>query len=141
MTEEDFDRRIQAGDFLEHVVYVSGERYGTLESEVSRITKSGASCVLELETEGAREVKRRRPDAMTIFIAAPSLQELRERLENRATESKGEIDERLGLAEQQAAEAGDFDYVVVNDTVEAAVGELDRIVTAAVGGVGRLSAP
>lgn len=141
LTEEEFERRVQAGHFLEHVVYVSGQRYGTLSSEVDRITKSDASCVLELETEGAREVKSRRRDAVTIFIAAPSLRELRDRLEDRATESTGEIEERLELAERQVAEAGDFDHVVVNDDVDRAVDELERIVTEAVGGVGTLQAP
>lgn len=132
LSEDEFVDKIDAGEFLEHVVFVSGQRYGTLFAEVDRITGSGKSCVLELETEGARAVKRTRPDTVTIFIAAPSLQELRERLEDRATESSGEIDERLELAERQVAESGDFDHVVVNDDLERAVGELERIVAESV---------
>jgi len=128
LSEGEFSRRVAAGEFLECVVYVSGQRYGTLNAEVERILAAGRSCVLELETEGARRVKELRPDAVTIFIAAPSFGELRRRLEERATESAGEIGERLELARRQTAEAGDFDHVVTNDDVGRAVGELERIV-------------
>jgi guanylate kinase len=140
LTEDEFVRRIDAGDFLEHVVYVSGQRYGTLRSEVERIHKDGKSCVLELETKGARSVRDAEPSAVTIFIAAPSFTELERRLRERATESTGEIDERLQLAREQMEEAVDFDYVVRNDDVERAVTELDEIVTREAAGVGRLSA-
>ena len=128
LSEEEFSRRVAAGEFLEHVVYVSGQRYGTLNAEVERIFGAGRSCLLELETEGARRVKELRPEAVTVFIAAPSFDELRRRLEERATESAGEIGERLELARRQTDEAGDFDHVVVNDDVERAAGELERIV-------------
>jgi guanylate kinase len=138
--EDEFVRRIEAGDFLEHVVYVSGQRYGTLRSEVGRIHAGGKNCVLELETKGARAVRDSEPSAVTIFIAPPSFDELERRLRERATESSGEIDERLQLARQQMQEADDFDYVVLNDDVERAVAELDEIVTREAAGVGRLSA-
>lgn len=130
LDEADFDRRVAAGEFLEHVVYVSGQRYGTLRSEVERILGAGRSCVLELETQGARAVKQQMPDAVTVFISAPSFDELRRRLVERATESAGEIDERLALAARQMTEAADFDHVVVNDDVERAVAELEEIVAA-----------
>ena len=119
---------------------MSGQRYGTLRSEVDRIHASGKSCVLELETKGARAVHDAEPSAVTIFIAPPSFDELERRLRDRATESSGEIDERLELAREQMQEAGDFDYVVQNDDVERAVTELDGIVTREVAGIGRLSA-
>jgi guanylate kinase len=138
--EDEFVRRIEAGDFLEHVVYVSGQRYGTLRSEVDRIHAGGKNCVLELETKGARAVRDSEPSAVTIFIAPPSFDELERRLRERATESSGEIDERLQLARQQMQEADDVDYVVLNDDVERAVAELDEIVTREAAGVGRLSA-
>ena len=140
LSEAEFLARIEAGDFLEHVVYVSGQRYGTLRSEVARIHANGKSVVLELETKGARAVRDAEASAVTIFIAPPSFDELERRLRERATESSGEIDERLELAREQMHEADDFDYVVLNDDVERAVTELDAIVTREAAGVGRLSA-
>jgi len=140
LTEEEFLGRIEARDFLEHVVYVSGQRYGTLRSEVARIHAVGKSVVLELETKGARAVRDAESSAVTIFIAPPSFAELERRLRERATESSGEIDERLELAREQMREADDFDYVVMNDDVERAVTELDGIVTREAADVGRLSA-
>ena len=140
LTEEEFLGRIEAGDFLEHVVYVSGQRYGTLRSEVARIHAAGKSVVLELETKGARAVRDAESSAVTIFIAPPSFAELERRLRERATESSGEIDERLELAREQMREADDFDHVVMNDDVQRAVTELDGIVTREAADVGRLSA-
>jgi len=128
--EPEFERRADGNEFLEHVTYVSGHRYGTLNSEVDRILSSGQSCVLELETQGAKEVESRRPDTVSIFIAAPSFAELERRLRERATESAGEIGERLELARRQVEEATDFDYVVVNDDVDRAVEELAGIIDA-----------
>ncbi len=141
LSEAEFERRVRAGEFLEHVVYVSGQRYGTLNAEVDRILGRGKSCILELETAGARRVKELRPDAVTIFVAAPTFDELRRRLEERATESAGEIGERVDLARRQTAEAGAFDHVVTNDDVERAVGALEEIVSAELEAVGRLPRP
>ena len=129
LSGEEFQRRVDAGEFLEHVSYVSGHRYGTLREEVDRILGSGRSVVLELETHGAKEVQASLPDAVTIFIEPPSFAELERRLRDRATESAGEIGERLELARRQAEEAGDFDHVVTNDDVARAVAELDAIVS------------
>jgi guanylate kinase len=127
LSEAEFQRRVAAGDFLEHVPYVSGHRYGTLREEVERILASGRSCILELETQGAKEVQATMPEATTIFVQPPSFAELERRLRERATESAGEIVERLALARRQAREAGDFDHVVTNDDVERAVGEIEAI--------------
>jgi guanylate kinase len=138
LSEEEFDRRIAAGELLEYVVYVSGQRYGTLNSEVGRILASGRSCVLELETQGARAVEAARPGVVSIFIAAPSFDELERRLRERATESAGEIGERLALARSQMEEAGDFDHVVQNDDVDRAVAELGRLIDAEIGAAGTL---
>jgi guanylate kinase len=137
---DEFLARIEADSFLEHVVYVSGQRYGTLRAEVERIHASGKNCVLELETRGARAVRDSEPSAVAIFIAPPSFDELERRLRERATESSGEIEERLELAREQMQEADGFDHVVLNDDVERAVAELDGIVTKEAAGVGRLSA-
>jgi guanylate kinase len=145
LTDEEFQRRVEAGEFLEHVTYVSGHRYGTLRDEVERIAGEGRSPILELETQGAKEVQATAPDAVTIFVQAPSFGELERRLRERDTESAGEIGERLALARRQAEEADDFDHVVTNDDVERAVGELEEIVDAAIAGcssaAGKLSAP
>jgi guanylate kinase len=144
LSSEEFQRRVDAGDFVEYVDYVSGHRYGTLREEVDRILGSGRSVVLELETHGAKEVQASLPDAVTIFIEAPSFAELERRLRDRATESAGEIGERLELARRQADEAGDFDHVVTNDDVGRAVEELGAIVDRALwspSAAGKLSAP
>jgi guanylate kinase len=127
MTEDEFVQAKRAGAFYEEVEYVSGHRYGTLEREVSRILGTGRSCVLEVETQGARAVKSRESSAVTIFIASPTFEELERRLTERATESAGEIGERLALARRQMDEAPDFDFVVVNDSVERAADELVAI--------------
>jgi guanylate kinase len=139
LSEEEFLERVERGEFLEHVVYVSG-RYGTLRSEIERIFAARRSCALELETVGAKKVQASWPGAVTIFIAAPSFEELERRLRERATESSGVIEERLEVARRQMEEADDFAYVVVNDDVERAVEELDGIVTKELASVGRLSA-
>jgi guanylate kinase len=133
LSAEEFQRRVDAGEFLEHVDYVSGHRYGTLRAEVDAILASGRSAVLELETHGAKAVQAALPDAVTIFIEPPSFAELERRLRERATESAGEIGERLELARRQAEEADDFDHVVTNDDVGRAVTELGAIVDRAVG--------
>jgi guanylate kinase len=140
LSEEEFDRRVAAGNFLEYVVYVSGQRYGTLHSEVDRILSAGRSCILELETQGARAVEEIRPETVSIFVAAPSFDELERRLRDRATESAGEIGERLELARRQIAEAADFDYVVTNDELGRAVAELDRVVSREIGTAGTIPA-
>jgi|SRR5579883_3309438 len=125
--EREFRRRVAAGEFLEHVSYVSGKSYGTLRSEVDRIGSRGRICVLELETEGALRVKELVPGAVTVFIEA-DVRELERRLRERATESDGEIGERIRLARRQLELRDRFDYVVRNDDVERATAELVDIV-------------
>jgi len=127
LTPEEFERRVQGGDFLEWVEYVSGHRYGTLLSELDRIETHGNVCLLELETDGALRVLRKVPGAVTIFISAPA-SELERRLTERATESAGEIGERVELARQQLAQAAAFDHVIENDDVERAADELTELV-------------
>ncbi|MDQ4082642.1 MAG: guanylate kinase [Actinomycetota bacterium] len=128
MSEAEFLERVERGEFLEHVVYVSGHRYGTLLAEIDRILGEGRSCVLELETEGARRVKDARPESVTLFVDAPSFAELERRLRARATESAGEIEERLELSRRQREDADEFDYTVVNDDVEGAVSRLAAVI-------------
>jgi len=127
LSDGDFACRVAEGEFLEHVTYVSGQRYGTLRSEIDRIAAEGRVCVLELETEGALNVKERLPTAVTIFIKAP-LAELERRLRERATESAGEIGERLDLAQSQLRQEAEFYHVVATDDIGRAVDELVDLV-------------
>jgi guanylate kinase len=140
LTPEDFLARIEAGDFLEHVEYISGHRYGTLRSELARIRSNGHVPLLELETEGALRVKSEVPGAVTIFISA-TVDELERRLRERATESTGEIGERIALAREQLEQAGDFDYIVRNEELEPAVEELVELVRGLLAPAGTMSRP
>lgn len=131
----DFARRVDEGDFLEHVTY-AGNRYGTLRSEVDRILAEGRSPVVEIELAGARAVRRMMPEAVSIFIAPPSADELSARLEARATDTEGEIAERLATGAIELAARDEFDHIVVNETVAEAVDDLARIVGAVTGAAG-----
>jgi guanylate kinase len=133
LSREEFDRRAQAGEFLEHATY-SGHRYGTLRSEVEKRLASGASVVLEIEVQGARQVRAAMEDAVLVFIAPPDPEALRERLTGRGTDSSEAIDERLKTAELELAAQEEFQHVVVNDEVERAAGELEEIVRAELAG-------
>jgi guanylate kinase len=126
LSNEEFARRVQDGGFLEWVWYV-GNRYGTLLSEIDRIRGDGGAPLLELETEGAMEVARKVPGAVTIFVTAP-VQELERRLRERATESSGVIEERIALARRQLEQAHEFDYEIENDDRERAAERLAEIV-------------
>jgi guanylate kinase len=127
LTDEEFERRVEEGAFLEHVTYVSGRRYGTLRSEMDRIEEAGQVCVLELELDGALTVQEDVPASVTIFIAA-DVPELERRLRDRATESTGEIGERIELARHQLEQAHRFRYMVRNDDLERATAVLAAIV-------------
>ena len=138
LSDVDFAHRVARGDFLEHVTYVSGQRYGTLRSEVHRIAAKGKIAVLELETEGAINVAEEIPSTVTIFVTAP-VEELERRLRERATESAGEIGQRLDIAENQLTQAGSFGHVVANDDLDRAVDELESIVREALAAAGSMS--
>lgn len=127
LSPDEFDERAQAGDFLEHATY-SGNRYGTLRSEVDRCLAAGVSLVLEIEVQGARQVRAAMPEAVLVFIGPPGPQALRERLEGRGLDSADAITERLRTAESELAAQQEFEHVVVNDDVATAADELERIV-------------
>jgi guanylate kinase len=127
LTPEEFASRADANEFLEHAAY-SGNRYGTLRSEVERRLAEGRSVLLEIEVQGARQVRAAMPEAVLVFIAPPSEEALRERLEGRGTDAPKAIDERLRTAELELAAQPEFKHVVVNDELERAVDELERIV-------------
>jgi guanylate kinase len=130
ISREEFDRRLEADEFLEWVEWPWGEhrRAGTLWSEIERITGSGRPVLLELETGGALDVRDRIPGSVTIFITAPNREELERRLRSRGTESEGEIEERLAQALEQSKLAGEFTYTIVNDDLARAIDELEGVV-------------
>jgi guanylate kinase len=142
ISEEEFDRRLGEGDFLEWVElpWGPGYRSGTLLSEVARIRDEGRAPLLEIETTGALAVRDRVDGAVTIFVTAPSKEELEHRLRSRATESEGEIDERLAIAEQQLKLESEFDYRIVNDDLERAFAELEEIVRGELENAGSMAA-
>jgi guanylate kinase len=127
LTPEQFDQRKAEGDFLEFATY-SGNRYGTLRSEVERRLQAGHSVVLEIEVQGAQQVRAAELESVQIFIAPPDPTVLRERLAGRGTDSAEAIDERLKVAEQELAVQGDFDHCVVNDEIGRAAAQLVGIV-------------
>jgi guanylate kinase len=137
----DFQRRLDAREFLEHVDFEWGQRSGTLWSEIVRIRADGKAPLLDLETDGAIAVQREIPDSVTIFVKAPSFEELERRLRARATESGGEIDKRLARAKAQLEQADRFDHVIVNDDVDRAAGELFAIVERELHRAGTMSRP
>jgi guanylate kinase len=132
LTPEEFERRAEEKDFLEFATY-SGHRYGTLRSEVERCLSTGRSVVLEIEVQGAQQVRAAMPDSVQIFVAPPDPRDLRSRLEERGTDSAEAIDTRLETAEIELAAQGDFDHRVVNDDLSRAVSELEEIVRAELG--------
>jgi guanylate kinase len=127
LDREEFDRRAKDGEFLEHATY-SGQRYGTLRSEVERRLADGISVVLEIEVQGARQVRAAMPESVQVFIAPPAPASLRERLLSRGTDPPEQIDQRLRTAELELAAAEEFQHVVVNDEIQRAADELERIV-------------
>jgi len=132
LSPEEFDRRADANEFLEYATY-SGNRYGTLRSEVERRLAEGRSVVLEIEVQGARQVRAAMPESVQVFISPPEPAALRKRLESRGTDSAEAIDARLAVAAQELAARDEFAYLVVNDEVERAAAELERIVRTEIG--------
>lgn len=122
-----FRAHVDAGDFLEHADY-AGARYGTLRSELETRMAAGAPVVLEIEVQGARQVRETMPEAMQVFIAPPSIDSLRARLIGRGTDDPEQIEKRLRTAEEELAAQDEFSRVVINDRLEDAVDELVAIV-------------
>jgi guanylate kinase len=124
LSPEEFQRRIDNDEFLEWAEY-AGHRYGTLRSELERDVDV---LVLEIEVQGARQVRERLPEAVSVFIAPPSEEALRTRLVGRGSDDPEQIEKRLAVAREELAAREEFDHVVVNDDLEAAVQELERLV-------------
>jgi guanylate kinase len=133
LSAAEFDRRVAAGEFVEHATY-SGNRYGTLRSELERRVRAGAPVVLEIEVQGARQVREAMPEAVAVFIAPPSREALRARLVGRGTDAPEQVDERLRTAERELQAQPEFAHVVVNDRLEDATDELVAIVQRALMG-------
>jgi guanylate kinase len=129
LSDEEFDRRLREGDFVEHARY-SGHRYGTLRSELERRAAAGVPVVLEIDVQGARQIRDRRPEAEQVFIAPPSQEALRARLVGRGTDAADDVERRLATAREELAAEPEFAHVVVNDRLEKAVDELESIVRA-----------
>jgi guanylate kinase len=127
LSAEEFERRVAAGDFVEHADY-AGRRYGTLRSELDRRVGAGAPVVLEIEVQGARQVREAMPEAVQVFIAPPSLEALRTRLVGRGTDDQQEVERRLRVAEEELQAQSEFGHVVVNDRLENALDELVQVV-------------
>ena len=128
LSADEFERRRQAGEFLETAeVFSSGYWYGTLKSEIGRAAQEGAWAFLEIDVEGALNVMREYPEAVTIFIRTSSVDEYEKRLRSRGTESEEVIQKRLATARRELEQAGRYKYQVVNDDLDRAVDEIKHI--------------
>ena len=126
ITREAFEDSLRAGELLESAE-VHGELYGTPKHEVERLLADGKDVLLEIDVQGARQVKESVPDAVTIFVEPPSWKELVERLQRRGTEDEAGLRLRLDTARRELVEAGSFDHRVVNDDLDEAVEAVNRI--------------
>jgi guanylate kinase len=127
LSEQEFDRRVATGDFVEHASY-SGHKYGTLRSELERRMAEAAGVVLEIEVQGARQIRAAMPGAVQVFIAPPSVEALRARLVGRGTDAPEDVEARLARALEELEAEKEFAHVVVNDRLEQATEELAEIV-------------
>jgi guanylate kinase len=132
LTGEEFDRRVDEGDFVEHADY-AGRRYGTLRSELEDRVRAGVPVVLEIEVQGARQVRAAMPEAVQVFIAPPSLEALRARLTGRGTDDPKEVERRLQVAGEELGAQPEFGHVVVNDSLDEALEQLTEIVSREIG--------
>lgn len=128
-TKEEFEKMIEAGELLEHACFC-GNYYGTPKEYVERQLVEGNNIILEIEVQGALQVKKKYNDAVLIFTMPPTVAELRRRLVNRGTEDMETIDKRIKRAEEELEYLPQYDYIVINDTVEQAVRDVDCIVRA-----------
>lgn len=129
LSPAEFDRRVAAGEFLEHASY-NGRQYGTLRAEVERLFRAGKHVVLDIEVAGARQVKERFPEAVLVFVLPPSGRELVKRLKDRQTEGADGLKRRLEIAMDELRSVPEYDYVVVNDELDRAVEDVAGIMEA-----------
>jgi len=129
-TPEQFYEMVKMDAFLEHAEY-TGASYGTPAAPLDRNLEEGYSVILDIEVQGAAQVMEKRPDAVTVFLCPPSLDELERRLRGRGTDPDEKIRERLLAAHREYGQAHKYDYIIINDNADTAVRELDAIITAA----------
>jgi len=129
VSHAEFERRVAEGEFIEWAVY-GGERYGTLHAEVNKLFAEGRIAVLDIDVQGARQVRRAMPDSVHVFVLPPSAGVLVERLGRRATESRGKLRERVAIAATELAAVSEYDYVVINDDLITAVSHVAAIIEA-----------
>lgn len=126
MSVEEFQDCIKKDKFLEYAQF-AGNYYGTKQKYINQKFAEGLNIILEIETQGALQVKKRMPEAVLIFIAPPSVEELEHRLRGRHTEDEETIKKRLDLVKVELERSKQYDYIVVNDDLERAVSEIENI--------------
>ncbi len=126
ISKEDFESKIKNNELLEYNLY-NGNYYGTLRSYVEDLQSQGKHVILEIDVNGGEQIKKTTPDAITVFMTAPSDDEVEKRLRNRGTENEDAIQRRLEIAKKERIQAKDYDYFVCNDTIENAVNKLIEI--------------
>ena len=129
VTRDYFEKKIADGEMLEYAQY-AGNYYGTPKAPVDEMLREGINVVLEIEVQGAAKIRRMYPDAVTIFLMPPSVSVLEERLRQRGTEDDESLSHRLFIAEQEIRRAGEFNYVVVNDSLDRAVNDFETVIRA-----------
>lgn len=129
ITKEEFEQRIAQGGMLEYAQYC-GNYYGTPKKEVEQMRDAGRDVILEIEVEGAMKVRDLCPDAVFLFIAPPSVEELRRRLNKRGTEAAEVIEERVSQASRELSYANRYDYIIVNGELEKAIQDFRTVVRA-----------
>ncbi len=130
LTHEQFEQMIQENAFLEHAQYV-GNYYGTPAAPVLENLRSGISVILDIEVQGASNVRKAMPEAVTVFLAPPSFEALEKRLRGRGLDSEEKIRQRLERAREEYREIPKYDYIVINDDADEAAQELAAILLAA----------
>lgn len=129
LSRGEFERRVEGGEFLEHAAY-GGNLYGTLRAEIERIFSAGRHAVLDIEVEGARQIRKSLPGSVHVFVLPPSGVELVRRLEGRNTEDSAAVRRRLEHAAEELAAVPEYDYAIVNDDLGHAVAQVSAIVDA-----------
>ena len=127
LDDGEFDRRVAEGDFVEHAEY-AGRKYGTLREELERHLGEGAPVVLEIEVQGARQVRETMPEAVQVFVVPPSFEALAQRLESRGTDGADTIARRLDVSRVELESQHEFDHRLVNDDLDATARELEALV-------------
>lgn len=127
ITREEFEKRIRDGYYLEYTVF-SGNYYGTPKTEVEKRLNEGSCILMKIEVEGAGNIRRIMPDAVTVFLVPPSMEELERRLRNRGTETEESIQLRFAASKEELKRAPEYNYIVINDVLEDCVGDIRKIV-------------